>query len=270
MKEFKRLTLALTAVLLLILITACGGNTDNGNAANTGGDNVTGDGTEPEVVLPEPETTVITSSIFLDPAILDLDDKDSLMIAGYVYDTLVRQNPDGTIVPGLAQSWSLSDDKLTYTFRLRSDALFNDGTPIDSKIIAENFNRWFDPEHELHGEDSEAYQAWIEYFKGFKGEEDADGNPLSLFDGADYEDNLTVLLHVNEHMPDFLEIISMAFFSILNPDAVGTAGYGTMGADVVGSGPYDVSEWTDEQLILILSSTYWGTLPEKDLVFTFE
>ncbi|MDU0078389.1 ABC transporter substrate-binding protein, partial [Bacillus sp. IG2] len=53
-----------------------------------------------------------------------------------VYDVLVRVDKTGTqLEPGLAESWTVSDDGLTYTFKLRS-AKFSDGSPITAEDAA--------------------------------------------------------------------------------------------------------------------------------------
>lgn len=52
------------------------------------------------------------------------------------YDPLWRLDASGQPGPGLAESWSLSNDKLTWTIRLRPDAVFSDGVPVTSKDVA--------------------------------------------------------------------------------------------------------------------------------------
>ena len=53
-----------------------------------------------------------------------------------IYDQLVRVAPDGiSLVPGLAESWDVSEDGLTYTFHLRPNVLFSDGTPMTSEDV---------------------------------------------------------------------------------------------------------------------------------------
>src|SRR5689334_22920402 len=63
-----------------------------------------------------------------------------------VYDTLVYRN-DVTheFVPGLAASWKVSPDGLTYTFVLRQDVKFHDGTPFNADAVKANLIRVVDP-----------------------------------------------------------------------------------------------------------------------------
>lgn len=281
MKKRNKVLYMISLILILVLLTACdnGGNETDGNdnTANTSGNNdndapLATEAPDP-VVIDEPTGDELTLSgeISLDPALLALDDDDSLLISFYIYEGLVRKLSDGSIVPGIAREWEVAEDGLTIEFRLRSDAVFSDGTQISADIVLENFNRWFDPEHPLHGDDNSVYLAWIEYFVDFRYEVDDEDNPKSLFDGIEKVDTLTVLLHVNEPMTeeDFLEILSLPHFSILNPAELGE-GYGISADTVIGSGPYVFSDWADDSLTLSPSGSYWGVQPENDLVFTLE
>ena len=272
MMRMRKTTQILVLIVTVIFLSACGGGEQDQNG-NNGIESPVVEEPTPELEPVEaPDTLTISSDLQLDPALIPLDDEDSLSVSYYVYEGLVRKMDDGSIVPGIARSWEPAEDGLSFEFRLRSDAVFSDGTPIDADIITENFNRWFDPEHPLHGPDNDVYEAWLEYFKGFRNEVDANDKPLSLFDGIEKVDNLTVLIHIYKPMPDFLEIISLPYFSILNPETLEAEGenYGTSADSVVGSGPYVIEDWSGEALTLSPSESYWGPQPQDDIVFTFE
>lgn len=64
-----------------------------------------------------------------------------LMILSAVYDTLVYQDSTGKFVPGLAKSWRISDDGLTYDFDLRQGVRFHDGSPFNAAAVKYNFDR---------------------------------------------------------------------------------------------------------------------------------
>ena len=55
-----------------------------------------------------------------------------------MFDTLVWLTPDFKLTPHLAKSWSISSDGKTYTFELRDDVTFHDGTPFDAEAVAAN------------------------------------------------------------------------------------------------------------------------------------
>ena len=54
------------------------------------------------------------------------------------YDTLVTYTAEGEIVGSLAESWEVSDDGLTYTFKLREGVLFSDGTPLTADAVRQS------------------------------------------------------------------------------------------------------------------------------------
>ena len=58
---------------------------------------------------------------------------------------LVNINPDGTFVGDAAESWQSSADHLTYTFKLRPNVLFHDGTKVDAAAVKFNIDRLKDP-----------------------------------------------------------------------------------------------------------------------------
>jgi len=58
---------------------------------------------------------------------------------------LVNITPDGKFVPDAAESWQMSPDGLLYTFKLRKNALFHDGTPVDAAAVKFSIERLMDP-----------------------------------------------------------------------------------------------------------------------------
>lgn len=64
-----------------------------------------------------------------------------------VYDGLTQLDPDGEVVPGIAQSWDYSADGTAITFHLRKGAEFSDGSPIDAEAVKENLERGRDQQN---------------------------------------------------------------------------------------------------------------------------
>lgn len=62
------------------------------------------------------------------------------------FDSLVAQDSSGAFVPWLAQSWTISDDELQYTFQLREDVTFHDGEPFNAEAVKANFDHVVAPE----------------------------------------------------------------------------------------------------------------------------
>ncbi|HEU4419193.1 MAG TPA: ABC transporter substrate-binding protein, partial [Planctomycetota bacterium] len=66
-----------------------------------------------------------------------------------LYETLVRRDQDGRIVPGLASRWWVDDDGRTFHFELREGATFHDGKPVTAEAVCVHFQRWIGlPEHD--------------------------------------------------------------------------------------------------------------------------
>jgi len=153
-----------------------------------------------------------------DPA--NLDNDNARTAAGYVFEGLVGVK-DGTVVPALAETWTVSDDGLDYIFNLRPAVSFHDGSALNADAVLVNFNRWFDAANPLHGK--VAFAAWVSAFKGFKGETTSDGKAKSQYDGIEKVNELTVLVHLNTPDADFLTKIADPAFSIVSPAVLGGA-----------------------------------------------
>jgi len=69
----------------------------------------------------------------------------SIHVTDNVGEGLIRSNfVSGEPTPGLAESWTISDDSLTYTFTLRAGATFHDGTPVTAPAVVRSFTRMID------------------------------------------------------------------------------------------------------------------------------
>ncbi len=64
-----------------------------------------------------------------------------VIVQGNIYEALTMVAQDLSIQPALAQSWDVSDDGLTYTFKLQSGVLFHDGTTMDAQDVAASIRR---------------------------------------------------------------------------------------------------------------------------------
>jgi oligopeptide transport system substrate-binding protein len=87
-----------------------------------------GNGTEPETIDPAKSTGVTENAIEND-----------------LFEGLVTFSPDGTEVPGVAESWEISDDGTVYTFHLREDAKWSNGDPVTANDFVYSFRRTVDP-----------------------------------------------------------------------------------------------------------------------------
>lgn len=87
-----------------------------------------GNGAEPETLDPHRATSVTSSNITRD-----------------LFEGLTEMAPDGSLRPGAASSWTISDDGLTYTFTLRPEARWSNGEPVTASDWVYSFRRAVDP-----------------------------------------------------------------------------------------------------------------------------
>jgi len=104
-------------------------------------------GTAPAALLAEtPADTLVVADAIDD--IVSIDPHEAFEFSGVdlnnnVYDTLVELDPTkpGELVPGLAESWSVADDGMTYTFKIKSGITFSSGNPLTAEDAAGSLRR---------------------------------------------------------------------------------------------------------------------------------
>merc|ERR1711916_374683 len=84
---------------------------------------------------------------------------------GYVVDMifkgLIERDIDGQWQPALAESWKISDDGLTYSFKLKEGVVFSDGSPVTANDVAFTFKAIADPSYDGR------YQSVVQDMVGF-------------------------------------------------------------------------------------------------------
>ena len=184
---------------------------------------------------------------------------------GLVYETLLNVQ-DGQSVSMLALDATVSEDGLDYIVSLRPGVSFHDGGLFNADAVIANFNRWYDS--------ANGVEAWKTNFGGFKGETDADGKPLSIYDGIEKQDELTVLIHLNTPDAEFLNKLADPAFSIVSPDALNSGHFGSEAGGDGGTGPYMISAWDAANMTLQLApfDGYWNAnaVPETSKDVTLQ
>ena len=82
---------------------------------------------------------------------------------GQIFDTLVRYDQTMQIIPHLATSWETSDDGLEWTFNLRQDVKFHDGTPLNAEAVVFTFERAYNEDHPAHAIGTWDNWSWYMY-----------------------------------------------------------------------------------------------------------
>ena len=187
------------------------------------------------------ETTDITVGVSLEPPHLDPTGAaagaiDSVVYAN-VFEGLTRFAADGSILPALAESWTVSDDGLVYTFSLHSGVKFHDGSSMNSEDVKFSLDR-------ARADDSTNAQK-------------------ALFSGIDTVEALnSTTVRVTLSAPNGAFIFNMAW-----GDAVIVAEETIADAKTnpVGTGPFVFTNWVQGDSITITKNTdYWGTPARLD------
>jgi len=175
----------------------------------------------------------------LDPhAVTALNDFRILM---NIYDGLVRYKP-GTLEvgPALAESWEISDDGLSYTFKLRKGVKFHDGAPFNAEAVKFNFERMLKEDHPFA---------------------DTGPFPLAFFFGAVEEinavDDLTVEIKLKEPYAPLLSNLAYPTGLMVSPEQVKKHGK-DFGRHPSGTGPFRFIEWESNRRVVIEKNPdYW-------------
>jgi len=149
-----------------------------------------------------------------------------------VYDGLTQLDPDGEVVPGLAESWEYSDDGTAVTFDLR-DAVFSDGSPVDAEAVKANLER---------------------------GRDQADSTlagQLRIVTGVDVVDDDTVTVRLDQADYQVPHLFAGKTGFIVNPAAFDDVE--TLATEPAGSGPFALDEYVPNSHAQLHKNTdYWN------------
>ncbi len=151
-----------------------------------------------------------------------------------IFEGLTRFTPDGDIVPLLATSWEISEDGLTYTFRLAEGVTFHDGSAMDAEDVKFSLDR-------ARAEDSTNAQKAL----------------FSAIADVTVSDPLTVVVTLSEPNGSLLFNLAWGDAVIVAPESVET-----LKTSPIGTGPYRFGEWIQgDRVDLVRNPNYWGTVP---------
>jgi peptide/nickel transport system substrate-binding protein len=160
----------------------------------------------------------------LDAPVPNSDSQSRLLNS--VLDPLVWQPESGVFEPGLATSWEASDDSTEFTFTLREDVIFHDGTPFNADAVKLSFDRVADPELRA-------------LLVGL----------LGPYEGTEVVDEFTARVTFSAPYPLFLDSLSKTGIRIVSPTAVEQFGP-DYGQNIVGTGPFKLQSFSEESIVL--------------------
>src|SRR5690606_21944853 len=105
------------------------------------------------------------------------------------------QRPDGTLVPWLAKSWTVSEDGLAYTFELRRDVTFSDGTRFDAAAVKANLD------HVVAPETASKLAASL----------------IGPYDRTETPDDFTAVIHLKKPYSSLLRALSTTYLGMQSP-----------------------------------------------------
>ncbi|MDH6430615.1 nickel ABC transporter substrate-binding protein [Paenibacillus odorifer] len=225
-------------LVIVVLISGCS-NSNNSNStarANNTANNEAAQGSEAQ---DKTVTVAISSDAGIDR--LDAGAYDgSMNVHAMIYEGLVEYGEKGEILPSLAESWDISEDGKVYTFHLRHDVKFSDGTEFNADAVKFSFERWIkDPANSL--------------------------NVATAMQSLVVVDEHTITMTFNKAYYPFLTELSFARpVRIISPSAVEPAGDITgKFIKAIGTGAWMAESYkTDQEAILVRNPNYWGEMPK--------
>jgi peptide/nickel transport system substrate-binding protein len=154
-----------------------------------------------------------------------------------IYDNLVVLQDDQSVAPWLATSWEISPDRRQYTFNLRQDVTFHDGTKFDAAAVKANFDRILNP--------ANALQSLPE---------------IGTYSGATVLSPYQVRLEFSAPFEAFLHNLSATGLAIVSPAAVQKYGK-VFGQNPVGTGPFKFVSLTPGQEIRLAKNLDYQWAP---------
>ncbi|MGL4911283.1 MAG: ABC transporter substrate-binding protein [Romboutsia sp.] len=202
---------------------------------------------------------VLNLSTVSDIPTLDLSkatDLASFQVVNTVMEGLTRIDGDGKVQPGVADSWETSEDGLTWTFKLRKNSTWSNGTPVTAKDFEYSWKRTLNPE-------TAAEYAYI--MVDIEGAADAAKNGVDGV-GVKAVDDYTLEVKLTRPIAYFAELMSFQPFFPQNQAFVESCGeaYGTAADKQLYNGPFVLSSWKmEDQFAMTKNDSYWDAANVK-------
>lgn len=229
MNTLKNTKILLVLISLLLIISGCSQSnaSDSQTASGSSGEPAKG-GDLTYALATSPDT--------LDPHRSSL--AVSVRAFRTIYDSLVVQDENNEIQPWLATEWEVSEDDKSYTFKLREDVKFHDGTPFNAEAVKYSFDRILNLETQALN--SVAL--------------------LAPYESAEVIDEFTVKLNLSTPSASFLSNLSQAMLGIVSPTAAEKDGE-QFGKNPVGTGPFKFVSWTENAEIVVEKNEEYNWAP---------
>lgn len=233
----KLLTLILCLAMVLSVFAGCSSTPATEEGASSSGEAAQGEAADSEYK----DTLVFamnTDVQSLDPQIQN--DTTSEQVVKMLYNTLLKFEDDGTVVGDLAESWSVSEDKLTWTFNLKQGVKFHNGKELTSADVKATFDR------ALNAEAGGLRTTEI----------------IKMFTAVEAPDPYTVTITTDAPYGPMESLMCNMSLGIMDADYIEQYGLdlGTSAEGENGTGPFKVVSWErDQEIVVERFDDYFGT-----------
>ena len=233
----KLLTLILCLAMVLTVFAGCSSTPATEEGASASGDAAQGEAADSEYK----DTLVFamnTDVQSMDPQIQN--DTTSEQVVKMLYNTLLKFEDDGTVVGDLAESWSVSEDKLTWTFNLKQGVKFHNGKELTSADVKATFDR------ALNAEAGGLRTTEI----------------IKMFTSVEAPDPYTVTITTDAPYGPMESLMCNMSLGIMDADYIEQYGLdlGTSAEGENGTGPFKVVSWErDQEIVVERFDDYFGT-----------
>ena len=179
-----------------------------------------------------------TSDVGYDPRVTQSRHEEQVIVQ--VFDQLVAADADGTLYPGLATEWSVSDDSMSVTLKLREGVTFHDGTPFDAEAVKFTFDTIVDPA------------------TGSQGAVDL----LGPYAGTEVLSPYEIRIDYARPFPGAVASFSENELSPVSPAAVASLGNTGFAQAPVGTGPFKFDSWDKGSQVTLVRNDDYAWAPE--------
>ena len=185
-------------------------------------------------------------------------DAESFQTMNSTMEGLTRIDAEGKVQPGVAESWDVSEDGLTWTFKLRKNSTWSNGTPVTAKDFEYSWKRTLTPETA-----SEYGYIMADIVGSSIDEIQANG-----VDGVGVKalDDYTLEVKLNRPVAYFAELMSFQVFFPQNQEFVESCGdsYGSAVDKQLYNGPFTLTTWKmEDQYSMVKNPNYWDAANVK-------
>ncbi|MEZ4862864.1 MAG: peptide ABC transporter substrate-binding protein [Caldilineaceae bacterium] len=187
----------------------------------------------------------------MDPA--NPQNAQSVQVINLVFGGLVKLDAQLNVVPDGAESWEVSEDGKTYTFKIRAGLKFADGTAVTAQDFADSINRALQPETASYGASFQLAHV--------VGANDVASGAAEAASGIAVVDPQTLAITLDDNVPYFLAQLTYPVTFAVPVQAIADGGAAWFD-HAYGTGPFQVKEWQHNQkLILEPNPNYWAGTP---------